>query len=127
MSDQNKELLKHADQDGNHFIHEPYINEAQKIYADAKQIVIKGLGLAMIDVVRMIMEHHKSSFECKSESIFLKYTGNTDVEIVPYSLDGLAMVPKPIGKEIDDYFDPNNAEKEQMLIQLKKNIADGKV
>jgi hypothetical protein len=37
------------------------------------------------------------------------------------------MVLKPVGKERDDYFDTNNAGKDQMLIQLKKDIADGKV
>ncbi|KQC33329.1 hypothetical protein AAU57_08385 [Nonlabens sp. YIK11] len=127
ISKENQRFIEHAKKDALHFSNDPYSNEAAAIYASSKKILVKGLGLAMIDVVRMITEDDNAGFEKNDHNIFLNYTGNKNVQIVPYSLDGLAMVPKPVGKHIDDNFDPIKAGKAEMLDQLKTDIKNGEV
>ncbi|BAO55987.1 FAD/NAD(P)-binding protein [Nonlabens marinus] len=127
MSNLNKKCLEHAQQSGIRFSNTPCTATAQEIYHDSKTILIKGLGLSMIDVVRMIVKNRGGAFAQESNSIFLKFMGTTDVQIVPYSLDGLAMVPKPIGKRVDDNFNPINAGKAEMLARLKDDIAANKI
>jgi len=122
-----KQCVEHGEQEGVRYSHHPYTAIASTIYKDARVVLVKGLGLAMIDVVRMIVHHHDGFYVQNENSIFLEYKGKKDVKIVPYSLDGLAMVPKPVGKVIDDHFDPTRVGKTQMLQQLKADIAANKI
>ncbi len=86
----------------------------------SKAIGIKGLGLSMIDVVRIILEHAGGHFEKKDGSYHLIYVGaEHEFSIIPYSLDGLPLVPKPLGKHIDDQFSLPEADQSALFEQLK--------
>ena len=150
MSDENKKFEQHAGRDGIYFSADCYSQEAMDIYAFAKAeqsnsnstssaeldqentgttsnakdpskaIGIKGLGLSMIDVLRMILEHDGGHFEKMDGSYHLKYVGgDQEISIIPYSLDGLPLVPKPLGKHIDDQFSIPEADQSALFENLK--------
>ncbi|ARN76938.1 hypothetical protein BST97_02390 [Nonlabens spongiae] len=156
MSDENKKFKQHANRDGIYFSANCYSQEAMDIYAFAKAensnsnstssaeldqkntrttsnskdpskaIGIKGLGLSMIDVVRMILEHDGGHFEKLDGSYHLKYVGgDREISIIPYSLDGLPLVPKPLGKHIDDPFSIPEAD-QSALFETLKHLRDQK-
>lgn len=121
MSEENKQFQDYAQKDGVHFSAACYSQEAMNIYAFAKAICIKGLGLSMIDVVRMILEHDAGCFEEIEGSYHLKYvTADQKPMIIPYSLDGLPSVPKPLGNHIDQYFNIPDEKKSDLFKTLKK-------
>ncbi|WP_194851149.1 FAD/NAD(P)-binding protein [Nonlabens antarcticus] len=126
-SRQNLEFQEHARETNCDFNNKIYTAAASAIYHNSKHIAIKGFGLAMIDVVGMIMSHQPGSFEEVENDYRLKYKGDVAIQIIPFSLDGLPMVPKPVGKKIDDYFDVVAAGKERMLVQLKNDIHENKI
>ena len=130
LSDENQQFQQHAEKDGVHFSAACYSHEAMDIYAPAcqgttgrfaKAICIKGLGLSMIDVVRMILEHDAGNFEKVDGSYHLKYvSADQKPVIIPYSLDGLPSIPKPLGNHIDQYFNISHEKKSDLFKKLKK-------
>lgn len=84
-------------------------------------VAIRGYGLAMIDVARALAER----FGCfqiedavtREQSFAL---GERALAIVPFSLDGLTMGPKPLHAQIDGQFEPTSAE----MTQLKRLLSD---
>lgn len=85
---------------------------------------IRGFGLAMIDVVRAIAEKF-GEFEVVNETTrALKYhtsTPLTDV-VIPFSLDGLPMAPKPLNAAIDQLYKPT----EEQLEKLQQILGNSK-
>lgn len=87
-------------------------------------IGIRGFGLAMIDVVRAIAEKFgEFSFNQKNE--IYTYTSSYEIKhmFVPFSLDGLPPVPKPLNERIDNWFKPC----EKSLINFEKKISNTEV
>ncbi len=123
-SDQNKEFIEHAKKTDTAFIPDPYSGDAAETFKNTTRAAIKGLGLSMIDVVGMIVQHDKGEFnEDPTNTPFLKYSNDdSDLTIVPFSLDGLPIVPKPIGKQIDDLFSLGAEEKNELLKQLANKV-----
>ena len=72
-----------------------------------KNVAIRGLGLAMIDVVRALTMARGGVFDLQNKNNFTsKFITNKSVpkQILPYSLDGLPMVPKPLNPKLDNAF-----------------------
>jgi len=91
-------------------------------------IAIKGLGLSMIDVVRMILENYKGKFVKRNNSIFLDFVSDLKgLQIVPFSLDGLPMVPKPIGQIVDNHFTVESQRREKLLQILRDQVEQGSI
>ncbi|AZQ44097.1 FAD/NAD(P)-binding protein [Nonlabens ponticola] len=124
---ENEDFADHANEHHLTFIVKPYNVNLKSILSDFKTVIIKGLGLAMIDVVHTAVRNNDQVFESKTDSIFLRYVGNHHGTLVPYSLDGLPPVPKPVGKQIDDHFDPEPHSAKEIIQQLFENIENGKV
>lgn len=123
ISDQNQAFQKHARKDEIYFSNDCYSKKASSIYKKCKSIAIKGLGLSMIDAVRLILANYDGIFTKIKGSIYLKYTITaTDLQIVPYSLDGLPSVPKPLGKHIDDHFSIAPSRQEKLIQILNEQI-----
>ncbi|MGB5981795.1 MAG: FAD/NAD(P)-binding protein [Nonlabens sp.] len=130
ISDQNQEFQNLAHKDGIHFSVHCYSKEAMDIYAFAKAISIKGLGLSMIDILRMVLEHYKGNFERVDGSIFLKYKAAEEHPVlIPFSLDGLPSVPKPLGKHIDLMFslDPKSQSELMKTLSVIRDTPDSDV
>ncbi|KAA5821151.1 FAD/NAD(P)-binding protein [Algibacter amylolyticus] len=84
-------------------------------------INIRGFGLAMIDVMRALTINEFGYFKVidthtlKTEYVQLK---PQNLSLVPFSLDGNPMAPKPLKQAIDDWYKPNN----EALSAFKKEI-----
>lgn len=77
------------------------------------KVAIRGFGLAMIDLARAFTTELGGDFKILDErSRKMEYlaSGREPSVIVPFSLDGLPMAPKPISKKIDAPYVPSKRE-----------------
>ena len=76
-------------------------------------IGIRGFGLAMIDVMRYLTINNFGNFKIINpitfETIYFK-SKVQNIALVPFSLDGLPLVPKPINQYIDEWYAPTHEE-----------------
>ena len=95
-------------------------------------IGIRGFGLAMIDAMRYLTINNFGNFKVvdaktlKSEYYKLK---DQNIKLVPFSLDGLPMVPKPLNENIDNWYKPtieeiNDLKSEIESVSRKDNDTD---
>ena len=83
---------------------------------------IRGFGLAMIDVMRELAVKYLGDFEIENSTTFasiFKPNESTTSTIVPFSLDGLPMAPKPLNQNIDDWFKPTQEELSYFKSEIK--------
>jgi len=88
-------------------------------------IGVRGFGLAMIDVVRAIANKF-GRFEILVDKTRLsdyRVDDKISISIVPFSLDGLPPVPKPLNAKIDGWFTPT----EDSMQGFKNLIGDKEV
>lgn len=84
-------------------------------------IGIRGFGLAMIDVMRELVNNSFGNFEVVDRSSFkTKYSvlSKQNIQLIPFSLDGLPMAPKPLNQSIDDWFKPSDKESHQFKTEI---------
>ena len=100
------------------FVKNPY-NEKLLDEIDPKSIAIRGMGLAMIDVVRAFAFKFGNFIEIE-DSPFYAYKSKYShpFYIIPYSPDGLPPVPKPYTTAIDNIFDPGK----EIKLSFKKKV-----
>ena len=122
-----KDLMDHAETFDLDYCKNPYSSEARTLLQNSENVIIKGFGLTMIDLMHIAIEVSVGSFETKPNSVFLEYVGKYETVLIPYSLDGLPMVPKPIGKALDDVFETVSLGRDQVIADLKKDIQEGKI
>ncbi|WBU88428.1 FAD/NAD(P)-binding protein [Cellulophaga omnivescoria] len=83
---------------------------------------VRGLGLAMLDVMRGVLAKQgffKIIDEATKKSEFISSTRLQTI-IVPFSLDGLPPVPKPLNKNIDDLYKPSD----EQIYNFEKEIGN---
>lgn len=104
----------------------PYPTEtlisAEDIGADAN-VAIRGMGLSMIDVVKCLTEGRGGQFSPKDQhGLQLQYTRSSrePALLLPFSLDGLPMAPKPMNEAFDRVFAPTDAEKTTLETMLEE-------
>lgn len=132
ISDQLKKWKKHEKSNPKLQVFEaPYpvedIMSSEKIN-ESSIVAIRGFGLAMIDVVRALTIGKGGEFEILNKKTFRsKFISSSQVpkKIVPFSLDGNPMVPKPLNAEIDYIYEPTDEEIEKFAKTISK-IAHGK-
>ncbi|SHJ66419.1 FAD/NAD(P)-binding protein [Pseudozobellia thermophila] len=85
-------------------------------------IGIRGFGLAMIDVVRAISEKFGKFILEDGQTRACTYQAGKECHVmyVPFSLDGLPSVPKPLNARVDNWFEPSKAA----LIRFEEQIGD---
>ncbi|GAK93943.1 hypothetical protein JCM19298_1280 [Nonlabens ulvanivorans] len=78
------------------------------------------MGLSMIDIVHLCIARLKGEFKTSNQEPFLSYehNSNVDLKIYPFSLDGLPVIPKPLGKKVDQHF----AVEKEVIDNLKKKL-----
>ncbi|MDO1500333.1 FAD/NAD(P)-binding protein [Winogradskyella maritima] len=90
----------------------------------SSSVAIRGFGLAMIDVVRAIANKFGEFIITDQKSKLCDF--QTDLYIkdlfIPFSLDGLPPVPKPLNAHIDNWFKPS----EESLATFEEIIGDKK-
>ena len=115
------------------FIEKPYpidelVNQIN-INSNSK-VAIRGFGLAMIDVTRALAQSTESYFEIvnkETQEMIFRPGKNFPKKIIPFSLDGMPMHPKPLNKTIDDYFIPSSEDLnylEQTISEVLSNPKD---
>ncbi|MDH7912376.1 FAD/NAD(P)-binding domain-containing protein [Winogradskyella sp. SYSU M77433] len=78
-------------------------------------IGIRGFGLSLIDVMRYLTINDFGNFKITDDQTFetLYYkVKDQQLQIVPFSLDGLPLVPKPLNEHIDNWYKPTDEELE---------------
>jgi len=86
-------------------------------------IGLRGFGLAMIDIVRGIIDQEGGKLTRTDEatlSYHYEAPVRRELKFVPFSLDGLPLGPKPKNKIIDSWFKPAECE----LSTFRKIISD---
>lgn len=88
-------------------------------------IGIRGFGLAMIDVARAIANKFGEFVTINDMSKICEFKAKQPIKnlLIPFSLDGLPPVPKPLNAGIDNWFAPSK----KSLAAFKKQIGDKKV
>lgn len=103
---------------------------ANMTFDKQKAVGIRGFGLAMIDTMRALTCARGGEFSASNaDNCKLSYTpsGLEPNVIIPYSLDGLPMAPKPIDENVDNLFLPTKIERHrlsQLLIHAAQEGLD---
>ncbi|MFS4468786.1 FAD/NAD(P)-binding protein [Maribacter sp. 2210JD10-5] len=88
-------------------------------------VAIRGFGLAMIDVLRSLTEGRGGTFEVKDsktrEMVYFE-SGREPKNIIPFSLNGLPMAPKPLNKKIDSKYVPTERELNKYSLLIKESM-----
>lgn len=88
-------------------------------------VIIRGFGLAMIDLLRGLSEGLNGKFKINDkntrEMIYIE-SGKEPKNIIPFSLDGLPMTPKPLNKKIDSKYLPSNQELKEYSDYVTRSI-----
>ena len=91
------------------------ISNSKKIKVDTV-VGVRGFGLAMIDDIRALTIERGGAFKIIDNRTFKsEFKSSKDVPntIVPFSLDGLPMIPKPLNGNLDEAYTPDNSEIEK--------------
>ncbi|WP_299099817.1 FAD/NAD(P)-binding protein [uncultured Winogradskyella sp.] len=78
-------------------------------------IGIRGFGLAMVDIMRYLVINNYGNFKVVDNSTFktVYYKTKTQhLKLIPFSLDGLPLAPKPLNENIDNWYKPTKSELE---------------
>lgn len=88
-------------------------------------IGVRGFGLAMIDIVRGIANKFGEFAITNRQTRKFSYSSVHKCKnlIIPFSLDGLPPVPKPLNAEIDNWFKPN----EKQIKRFEEIIGDKEI
>ncbi|PQJ30757.1 hypothetical protein BST92_01915 [Nonlabens arenilitoris] len=122
---QDQEFNQHAtDNEGIFYIHNPYTQQAYTLYKQLHSVAIKGMGLSMIDVVHLCIEQIEGEFKMEGSGPFLKFQYDTKVnlKLYPFSLDGLPVMPKPLGKTVDQQFNVSKPDRDRLKEKLHQLI-----
>ncbi len=90
----------------------------------ASVVAFRGFGLAMIDQIRALTLENGGRFEYvnkQTKEVNFHPSAKHPKRFIPFSLDGLPMVPKPLNEAIDNYFKPND----EVLNAFAKAIHQG--
>lgn len=91
-------------------------------------VAIRGFGLAMIDVMRALTEGLGGTFEGvgnTTRAMVYVPSGKEVRTIIPFSLDGLPLAPKPLNKKLDDRYAPSEEELESYITSVKQSMECG--
>ncbi len=94
-----------------------------------KTVALRGFGLAMIDVVRMLSEGLGGQFtltDVQARTMHYEPSGKEPSAIIPFSLDGLSVVPKPLNESIDQLFQPTSEHEDKLRGAIKKAVSNPK-
>lgn len=84
-------------------------------------VALRGFGLAAIDIIRAMAEQHGDFKRASGGRDALDYIPAKEraVHLVPFSLDGLPLGPKPLSPEVDSAFAPTAMQLETLDQSLR--------
>lgn len=98
------------------------------LVSSGNKVAIRGFGLAMIDVARALSIGNGGRYELVDDSSRqMNYiaSGNEPKRIVPFSLDGLPMAPKPLNLLIDTPYVPSKQQLARYTDSIEAAIGQG--
>jgi len=96
-----------------------------KGFTKNSSVAIRGFGLAMIDVARILSIGLGGKFKLLDDSSReMDYipSGKEPKKVLAFSLDGLPMTPKPVNKKIDKLFVPSKKNLSTYKISVQRQI-----
>ena len=118
-----------SESDGNDeitLIENPYpVAKSISNVEDGDVVALRGFGLAMIDVARSLTVGLGGSFKLKNKftrEMIYHPSGKKNVQLVPFSLDGLPMTPKPLSLDLDEPYIPKEGEIATFKERLENDI-----
>lgn len=123
LRDEAKENIRHAKNCSLLYINDPYKEEVISKNYKNKNVAIIGLGLSMLDIMRMLTVGQGGKFLAK-ENNTMQFIASDKVpdKIIPYSFDGLPCMPKPVGEKVDALFEPSEAQITSFKTELREKI-----
>lgn len=115
-ADQIKAWQSHAEHNSNlHVFEHAYPVTQLKTTKNSENttIGIRGFGLAMVDIMRYLVINDYGNFKVVDNSTFktVYYKTKTQrLKLIPFSLDGLPLAPKPLNENIDNWYKPTKSE-----------------
>jgi len=91
-------------------------------------VAIRGFGLAMVDAMRALTSGRGGRFISSTDkpmNMVYSKNGQEPKSIVPFSLDGLPMAPKPFNEKVDQQFFPTEQELHNLEDTLSKAAQKG--
>ncbi|RDK85465.1 FAD/NAD(P)-binding protein [Marinirhabdus gelatinilytica] len=127
-SDETKKFKRHAKKEKPIYIHNPYQHTLAHEDLGVRNLFIKGFGLTMLDVMRQHTNYKFGKFQHKKGSHYLTFKAATGCirKIIPYSDDGLALIPKPYSKSIDAKFTPNKEQQNRFELNIRNHLSQPK-
>lgn len=97
----------------------------EQIKAD-DAVGLRGFGLAMVDMMRQLTLEKGARFKKTQHNWKLCYqpSSHSVKKIIPFSLDGIPLVPKPLGQKIDEFFKPTNSQLEEFKSNIVNHLLD---
>ena len=113
----------------NKLVINPYpIENVLKNVESGDVVALRGFGLAMIDVARALSEGVGGRFQLLDKvtrrMTYATFEKNM-VHLVPFSLNGLPMTPKPLNLDLDRPYLPTEDELKLFEDRLNKSLQDG--
>ena len=113
----------------NKLVINPYpIENVLKNVESGDVVALRGFGLAMIDVARALSEGVGGRFQLL-DKVTRRMTYATSeknmVRLVPFSLNGLPMTPKPLNLDLDKPYIPTEEELTLFEVRLNKSVRNG--
>ncbi len=96
--------------DARHLFENPYPCEPiikSKHIDNSSTVALRGMGLSMIDVVKALTVGRGGIFTIKdnaSRQFIYEASGSEPALMLPFSLDGQPMAPKPMNRFLDDHY-----------------------
>ncbi|MBR9847319.1 MAG: FAD/NAD(P)-binding protein, partial [Algicola sp.] len=125
LSAQMKSWKNHASKDKNLNVFENCYPISQFEYLKHKTDVvvgIRGFGLALVDVMRALAKNSFGRFVITNTDTFeTSYVKNHDktITLVPFSLDGKPLAPKPLNNTIDKLFKPSDSDLKSLKTKIE--------
>lgn len=110
-------------------ITEPYNELLYENIGSNEIVAIRGFGLATIDIIRLLTIERGDRFESIGSSLYeFNYIAseNSVQQIIPFSLDGLPPMPKPVGKDIDKFFTPDQSQLFRFTSKIRAKLLSKK-
>jgi len=89
------------------------------------RVALRGFGLTLIDVVKNLTEGLGGSYKqdpARKHALVYKPSGREPEQLIPFSLDGLPLGPKPANQTVDEYYALTDSAVKALSASLKSSL-----
>jgi hypothetical protein len=107
----------------------PYDEAIYQKIDQTRTLGLRGFGLTAMDIIRLVTIEKDGVFSpLEGHEYRLKYTSSlrSVYKIVPFNLNGLPPVPKPLNERIDNWFKPSLKQKLYFIRSVQRQLKNPK-